>query len=319
MSQLLSKNKHLGPYRIMEKIGTGGFGSVYQAEDTRNGTLVALKIPHHQDRGPDYLTHEPSLLAQLEHPNIVRFLEATREDDIFFFVMDYIKGESLSDRLDRERQLPWQEVIPIIQQVAEAIRFAHRMKILHRDLRPANILLQDDGVVKVTDFGIAKALLDTEYAHTVIGSPPYMAPEQLEGRATYASDLYSIGVIFYESVTGMLPFYDVNFVALRQKILQGRCATPNQLNPEIPVPISQFIMQAMHRFRTHRFQDAEEFIQGLKLALQNTERRIHVNEQLTPLGQRNQRVPTQRLSCWNCFRPVHARATICPSCGEPLT
>ena len=316
MSQLLARNQRLGPYRILQKIGSGGFGAVYKAEDTRNGASVALKIPHHQDRGPEYLTHEPSVLSKLDHPNIVRFIEATRVDDLFFFVMEFIDGESLSNRLDRDRQIPWQEAADIIRQVAEAVGFAHRMKVLHRDLRPANILIRDDGIVKVTDFGIAKALVDTEYAHTIIGSPPYMAPEQLEGRATFASDLYSLGVIFYEAVTGMLPYYDVNFASLRQKILTGKCPTPQQLNPEVPLAISQFIMRAMHRFRDQRFQNAEEFLQGLHMAVSGSGARQKAAEQL-PRSHARVRTPSRR-SCWNCFRPVHPRAKICPACGEHL-
>lgn len=316
MSQFLTRDQRLGPYRIIEKIGTGGFGAVYKALNSRTGETVALKIPHHQDRGMDYLTHEPSVLSKLEHPNIVRFIEATRENDLFFFVMEFVDGESLSNRLDRERQIPWQEAAEIILQVADAVGYAHRAKVLHRDLRPANILIRDDGTVKVTDFGIAKALIDTEYAHTIIGSPPYMAPEQLEGRATFASDLYSLGVIFYECVTGMLPYYDVNFANLRQKILTGRCPTPHQVNPEIPLTISQFIMRAMHRYRDQRFQNAEEFIQGLRIAMNESGARQRAIEQL-PRAEARIRTPSRR-SCWNCFRPVHPRSRFCPSCGETL-
>ncbi len=320
MALLIGRDQTIGPYRILRVIGSGGFGTVYEGLDTRTRTRVAIKVPHHQDRGPEYLMYEPGMLERLHHPNIVRLIEVTQYEGIFFFVMEFVPGRSLSQRLDEERMLPWQEAVRIIEQVAEAIRFAHEHRILHRDLRPANILIREDGVIKVADFGIAKWLKDTNYAHTVIGSPPYMAPEQLEGKATFSSDIYSIGIIFYETVTGQLPFFDVNLKVLRQKILQGRCPTPHQLRPEIPIPISQLIMKAMHRLRSQRFQTADEFLQALRMAVRQATPapspsvRLHGMDRMVNPSANGAR--QLRRICWNCARLLHARTTICPACGE---
>jgi serine/threonine-protein kinase len=318
MTLLVARGQQLGPYRICQVVGTGGFGTVYEAIDLRTGTRVALKVPHHQDRGREYLMYEPSLLAKLQHPNVVQLLDATTHEGLFFFVMEFVEGQPLSQRLDEEHILDWAEAVGIIRQVAEAVRFAHQHRILHRDLRPANILLRSDGVVKVTDFGIAKWLRDTDYAHTVIGSPPYMAPEQLEGKATFASDVYSMGIVLYEMVTGQVPYFDVNFVALKQKILQGQCSMPHQLRPEVPIPISRFIMKAIERKRSLRFQTADEFLQALDLAVQSVTRRsAHAGS--PPRPPETVRIPTpsqRRRYCWNCGRVLHEYAVQCPACGE---
>lgn len=319
MTLLVARDQQLGPYRIRQVVGTGGFGTVYEAVDVRTGIRVALKIPHHQDRGREYLTYEPSLLAQLQHPNIVQLIDATTHEGLFFFVMEFVEGRSLSQRLDEEHILDWSEAVAIIRQVAEAVRFAHQHRILHRDLRPANILLRSDGVVKVTDFGIAKWLKDSDYAHTVIGSPPYMAPEQLEGKATFTSDVYSMGVVLYEMVTGQLPYFDVNFVLLKQKILQGQCMTPHQLWPDrVPVTISQFIMKAIERKRSLRFQTVDEFLQALDLAVQSATRRTTRSSRLPRPPETVQvSAPSQRRRyCWNCAQVLHEYTVRCPACGE---
>ncbi len=316
MSVLIATRQKLGPYLVLETIGSGGFGSVYKAKNTKTGEIVALKVPHHQSRSPDYLAHEPSVLSRLNHPNIVRFIEATKHRDIFFFVMEFVEGEPLSTRIDRDGMIPWQETVDIITQVAKAVHYAHQHRILHRDLRPANILIRKDGVVKVTDFGIAKTLHDTSYARTVIGSPPYMAPEQLEGRATFASDVYSIGVIMYECVTGTLPFYDTNFVSLRHKIMQGKCASPHELNPDVPIYLSQFILKSMHRFRSHRFKNIEEFLKALELALSYLKQREAVRKMTRKTGTYTPTRRARRKTCWNCLQPLHALATVCPHCQE---
>jgi serine/threonine-protein kinase len=177
----------VGKYQILANLGSGGFGTVFLAKDTWIDKKVAIKVPHRQTGTPDDLLQEPRLLAALDHPNIVGILTAERVDGTFFIVMEYVKGESLEAVLDREKSLDVPRAVNYTVQVLKGVEHAHEAQILHRDLRPANVLISESGVCKVADFGTSR-LLERSHATTVIGSPPYMAPEQFQGRAVLASD-----------------------------------------------------------------------------------------------------------------------------------
>src|SRR5215510_13810925 len=234
----------VGKYQILSNLGSGGFGTVFLAKDTWIDKKVAIKVPHRQSGGFDELLQEPRLLAALDHENIVGILTAEKVDGVFFIVMEYIKGESLEAVLDREKSLDLPRALNYIVQILKGVEHAHQTQILHRDLRPANVLVSESGVAKVADFGTSR-FLEKSHATTVIGSPPYMAPEQFQGRAVLASDIYSVGVMFYQMLTGTLPYFSPNPAQIEKLIASGRCTPPKLRNSQIPKEISDICMKAM--------------------------------------------------------------------------
>ena len=196
----------VGKYKILSTIGSGGFGTVFLAEDTWIDKRVALKVPHKQGADSVDLLREPRLLASLNHPNIVTILTAERLEDVFFIVMEFVAGETLEAIIARDGALELPLALDYTCQICNAVDYAHRHGVLHRDLRPSNVLVADSGLVKVADFGTSRFLEIAAHGTTVIGSPPYMAPEQFQGKAMFASDIYSLGVTMYQMLTGILPY-----------------------------------------------------------------------------------------------------------------
>ncbi len=203
---MVFRGQTLGKYRIIEPLGSGGFGTVYLAEDTWIGKRVALKIPHRQGLDFGELLREPRLLASLNHPNIVTVITAEKQDNVFFIVMEYVPGDTLETIIASRGVLDLTLALDYTCQIANAVEHAHRQGVIHRDLRPANVFVTEKGLLKVGDFGTSRFLEIAAHGTTVIGSPPYMAPEQFEGRAVFASDLYSLGVTMYQMLTGALPY-----------------------------------------------------------------------------------------------------------------
>ncbi len=234
----------VGKYQILSNLGSGGFGTVLLARDTWIDKKVAIKVPHRQRGDFDELLQEPRLLAALDHPNIVGIMTAERVEDTFFIVMEYIKGESLEAVIDREKSLDLPRALTYVVHILKGVQHAHEAQILHRDLRPANVLISESGAVKVADFGTSR-FLERSHATTVIGSPPYMAPEAFQGRAVLASDIYSVGVMFYQMLTGMLPYFSPNPAQIEKLIAQGRCTPPRLKNNQIPREISDIVMKAL--------------------------------------------------------------------------
>src|SRR5512135_307326 len=203
---MVFRGQTLGKYRILEPLGSGGFGTVYLAEDTWIDKKVALKVPHRQGVDFGELLREPRLLATLNHPNIVSILTAEQQDNVFFIVMEFVPGETLETIIAREGALDLPLALDYICQICNAVDHAHRHGVLHRDLRPSNVLIASTGLAKVADFGTSRFLEIAAHGTTVIGSPPYMAPEQFQGKAVFASDIYSLGVTMYQILTGDLPY-----------------------------------------------------------------------------------------------------------------
>ena len=200
------RGQTIGKYRILSSLGSGGFGSVYLAEDTWIDKKVAIKVPHKQNLDFTELLKEPRLLASMSHPNIVTVITAEKEDDVFFIVMEYVAGQTLEHLIMREGALDLTRALDFACQMCNAVDHAHRAGVLHRDLRPGNMLISETGMLKVTDFGTSRFLEIAAHGTTVIGSPPYMAPEQFYGKAVFASDVYSVGVTIYQMLTGSLPY-----------------------------------------------------------------------------------------------------------------
>jgi serine/threonine-protein kinase len=315
----------VGKYQVLANLGSGGFGTVFLAKDVWIDKKVAIKVPHRQTGDFDDLIQEPRLLAALDHPNIVGIVTAERVEGVFFIVMDYVKGESLEAVLDREKSLDTPRALAYAAQILKGVDHAHQAQILHRDLRPANVLVSESGLVRVADFGTSR-LLEKSHATTVIGSPPYMAPEQFQGKAVFASDVYSLGVSMYQMLTGDLPYQTPSPTDLERLMKGELAAPPRSRNPKLPKAISDIVMKAMAPDIPARFQRASELLDAVLAArgpagprrpwrpaplsegaaedLQDIQARLKARE--APQGR----------FCWKCRKALHARADNCPFCGE---
>jgi serine/threonine protein kinase len=307
------QGQKVGKYEIIRSLGSGGFGSVFLAKDTWLDIKVALKVPHKQSVELYKLLKEPRLQAILDHPNIVRLLAAEKVDKVFFFVMEYVRGRTLEKILNKDKVLEVATAIDIIKQMAAGVEHAHKNKIIHRDLRPSNIMVSEEGQVKITDFGTSAWLQDVPYATTRIGSPPYMAPEQFLGKANYASDIYSLGCILYEMLIGRPPIFDPDPFKILEKAQEGKITPPRLKNMRIPRELDWIIMRCLAARVEDRFQRPFEIIRSLA---EIKGEKPDKNEIDDILGRIRAREPSAAALCWNCRRHLPIRAKICPYCGE---
>ena len=319
------RGQQFGKYRILSSLGSGGFGTVYLAEDTWIDKKVALKVPHKQNLDFSEMLKEPRLLASMSHPNIVTVLTAEKQDDVFFIVMEYVPGETLEHLIVREGVLDLARALDFSCQICNAVDHAHGVGILHRDLRPGNMLVSESGMLKVTDFGTSRFLEIAAHGTTVIGSPPYMAPEQFHGKAVFASDIYSVGVTMYQMLTGSMP-YDTPAPKDIARLARGELlSAPRIKNPKIPKAINDIVLRAMAPEPTERYQRASEVLNDLLAAREIAPRRVvrrggaatadssTVAEIQSRLKARE--TPPARF-CWHCRKPLHARTDRCPFCNE---
>src|SRR3954470_21216326 len=263
----------IGKYKILSTIGSGGFGTVYLAEDTWIDKKVALKVPHKQGVDFGELLREPRLLASLNHPNIVTIITAENKENVFFIVMEFVPGETLEAIIARDGPLDVALALDYTCQICNAVDHAHRQGVLHRDLRPSNVLVTDRGLVKVADFGTSRFLEIAAHGTTVIGSPPYMAPEQFYGKAVFASDLYSVGVTMYQMLTGTLP-YDTPSPGDIERLMRGELVTPPRIrNGRIPKTINDIVMRALAPDPNNRYQRAADLLQDVLAARQPAPRK----------------------------------------------
>jgi serine/threonine-protein kinase len=314
----------IGKYRVLSTLGSGGFGSVYLAEDTWIDKKVALKVPHKQHLDFTEMLKEPRLLASMSHPNIVTVLTAEKQDGVFIIVMEYVPGETLEHVITREGPLELRKALDFTCQICNAVDHAHRSGILHRDLRPGNMLISDGGMLKVTDFGTSRFLEVALHGTTVIGSPPYMAPEQFRGKAVFASDVYSIGVTMYQMLTGSLP-YDTPGPGDIERLMRGELVSaPRLKNPKIPKAINDIVLRALAPDVTVRYAKPSEVLSDVLTARKPAGRRStrtvkasHANESVADIQSRlRAREMPQTRFCWHCRKPLHARTDRCPFCGE---
>jgi eukaryotic-like serine/threonine-protein kinase len=317
----------IGKYKILSTIGSGGFGTVYRAEDTWIDKTVALKVPHKQSVDFGELLREPRLLASLNHPNIVTILTAEKQENIFFIVMEFVPGETLETIIARDGALDLSLALDYTCQICNAVDHAHRHGVLHRDLRPANVLVADTGLLKVADFGTSRFLEIAAHGTTIIGSPPYMAPEQFHGKAVFASDLYSLGVTMYQMLTGALP-YDTPTPADLGRLMRGDLiVAPRVKNPRIPRAVSDLVVKALAPEIHARYQRASDLLDDLLAARGTTSKRTTreaaadatggLTEEVQEIHTRlKARETPQPRFCWHCRKPLHARSDRCPFCGE---
>ena len=320
----------VGKYKILSPLGSGGFGTVYLAEDTWIDKKVAIKVPHRQNVDFGDLLREPRLLASLSHPNIVSILTAEKQSNLFFIVMEYVPGDTLETVISRDGLIDLARALDYTCQICNALDHAHQHGVIHRDLRPGNVLVTDGGLLKVADFGTSRFIEIAAHGTTVIGSPPYMAPEQFHGKAVFASDIYSLGVTMYQMLTGLLP-YNTPAPADLEKLMKGELITPPRTrNPKVPQKINDIVMKAVAPEVNNRYQRASDLLADLLAARgRKTTRTIARHTPTTPPAAvspsedvqdihtrlRARETPQPRF-CWHCRKPLHARSARCPFCGE---
>ena len=260
-----------GRYEIHELIGVGGMAYVYRAYDRMEDRWVAIKILKEELAGnSDFLRrfrNESRAIAMLSHPNTVKVYDVSFGDKIQYIVMEYIDGITLKQYIEQEGVIRWQEAVHFTIQILLALEHAHQKGIVHRDIKPQNIMLLQNGVIKVADFGIARFLQSetTTMTDKAIGSVHYIAPEQARGDyITDKADIYSVGVMLYEMLTGRLPFVADNAVSVALMQLQAKPVMPRELNSGIPRGLEQITMRAMEKNPMDRFQSAGEMLEDLE-------------------------------------------------------
>lgn len=265
-------------YEILEKIGEGGMATVYKARCNILKRYVAVKVLREEyTTDEEFIKRfntEAQAAASLTHPNIVSIFDVGHEDNVYYIVMELVQGKTLKEIINEDGVLPWKWSINIAIQVASALETAHKNNIVHRDIKPHNIIITEDGIAKVTDFGIAKAVSNSTITAfgTTIGSVHYFSPEHARGGYTDAkSDIYSLGVVMYEMLTGRVPFDADTPVSIALKHMQEKPVEPIKLNPSIPLAINKIIMKAMEKEPSLRYQSATEMLKDLSMALKDPE------------------------------------------------
>ena len=265
-------------YEILEEVGLGGMATVYKAKDHVLNRLVAVKVLKDEfTTDTEFIKRfntEAQAAASLSHPNIVSIYDVGHEDEnnLYYIVMELVQGKTLKEIINSEGVLSWKWAVNIAMQIASALELAHKNGIVHRDIKPHNIIITEDGIAKVTDFGIAKAVSNSTITAfgTTIGSVHYFSPEQAKGGFTDAkSDLYSLGVVMYEMLTGKVPFDADTPVSVALKHMQEEPKEPIELNPEIPTAVNQIVIKAMQKEPSARYQNATEMLHDLSKALKD--------------------------------------------------
>ena len=268
-------------YQLVERIGGGGMAIVYKAKCLLLNRYVAVKILRSEFTDDEEFVKrfriEAQAAASLNHPNIVSIYDVGKQDDAQYIVMEFIDGITLKDYINQNGALPWKEAVSIAIQICSALEQAHKNHIVHRDIKPHNIMLTSEGIAKVTDFGIARAVTSATITMvgSTIGSVHYFSPEQARGGYTdEKSDLYSLGVTLYEMVTGQVPFDGESPVAVALKHIQEKAERPADLNPTVPKGVNDLILKAMKKNQNLRYQSASEMLNDLHRTLSEPNARI---------------------------------------------
>lgn len=263
-------------YEIIQNVGNGGMATVYRAKDNVLNRFVAVKILRDEfTTDEEFIKRfrsEAQAVASLNHPNIVGVYDVGNEGNLYYIVMELVQGKTLKEVIAEEGKLSWKWSINVAIQIASALETAHKNNIVHRDIKPHNIIITEEGVAKVTDFGIAKAVSNSTITAfgTTIGSVHYFSPEHARGGFTDAkSDLYSLGVVMYEMVTGKVPFDADTPVSIALMHMQEKAIEPAILNPTIPNSVNKIIIKAMQKDANLRYQSASEMLKDLNMALKN--------------------------------------------------
>ena len=259
-------------YEILEKIGTGGMSDVYKAKDHKLNRLVAVKVLKQEfSENANFVSKfriEAQAAAGLMHPNIVNVYDVGEENGIYFIVMELVEGITLKKYIEKKARLSVKEAVSIAIQVSMGIEAAHNNHIIHRDIKPQNIIISKEGKVKVTDFGIAKAATSNTITSNVMGSVHYTSPEQARGGySDEKSDIYSLGVTMFEMLTGRVPFNGETTVAIAIKHIQEEMPSPRDYISEIPNSVEQIVFKCCQKSPDRRYQSMGDLIVDLKRSL----------------------------------------------------
>lgn len=281
-------------YEIVGKVGTGGMSDVYKAKDHTLGRFVAIKVLKEEfSEDTNFVTKfrsEAQSAAGLEHPNIVNIYDVGSENGIHYIVMEYVEGITLKTYIEKKGQLNYKETLSIAIQVGRGIQAAHAKNIVHRDIKPQNIIISTDGKVKVTDFGIARAVSENTIHSDVMGSVHYASPEQARnGYVSNKSDIYSLGIVMYEMVTGRVPFDGDSTVAVAIQHLQDEMVPPSTYAPNLPISLEKIIQKCTQKSPDRRYDSMESLLIDLRKSLLNPDEDFVT---LVPFSQEKTRVLT---------------------------
>ncbi|HZS75451.1 MAG TPA: protein kinase [Ktedonobacteraceae bacterium] len=274
----------LGRYELRRRIAQGGMAEVYLAYDRRVRRQVAIKVLYGRDEAfVRRFEREALAVGTLSHNHILALYDFGEQSPWYYLVMPYVDGGTLRDYLLKRGRLTLEEAASFIDQIASALQYAHEHGMLHRDVKPSNILLRRDGYAYLVDFGLAKAIMGAESltsSGAMVGTPEYMAPEQSNGQSDYRSDIYSLGVILYQMLTGRVPFTAESPVAISLKHIQATPTPPGELNKDIPPAVEEVILKAMAKDPNDRYQHAQDLANAFWKALQ--QERTHAQVEAFP-------------------------------------
>ena len=261
-------------YEILEKIGTGGMSDVYKSKDHKLNRYVAVKVLKQEfSENANFVSKfqvEAQAAAGLAHPNVVNVYDVGEENDVYYIVMELVEGITLKKYIEKKARLSVKEAISIAIQVSMGIEAAHNNHIIHRDIKPQNIIISKEGKVKVTDFGIAKAATSNTITSNVMGSVHYTSPEQARGGySDEKSDIYSLGITMFEMLTGRVPFNGETTVAIAIKHIQEQLPSPREYIPEIPVSVERIVVKCCQKSPDRRYQTMADLVADLKQSLIN--------------------------------------------------
>ncbi len=276
-------------YEVLEKIGTGGMADVYKAKCHKLNRFVAIKVLKQEfSENANFVSKfrtEAQATAGLMHPNIVNVYDVGEEDGIYYIVMELVEGITLKKYIEKKARLSFKEAVSIAIQVSMGIELAHNNHIIHRDIKPQNIIISKDGKVKVTDFGIAKAATSNTITSNVMGSVHYTSPEQARGGySDEKSDIYSLGITMFEMLTGRVPFNGETTVAIAIKHIQEELPSPREFVPEIPGSVESIVLKCCQKSPDRRYQNMQELIGDLKQSLMNPDENFVVNNDPDMMG-----------------------------------
>ncbi|MCE9584789.1 MAG: protein kinase [Planctomycetes bacterium] len=296
--------------QVLQRVGRGGMATVYKGKHLALNKMMAIKILSVSVKDPDMINRfvkEARSVAKLEHPNIVQVYNVGQKFGFTFILMQFIEGHTIAEILDHKRKIPPGQAIKIVREIARALGHAHRLGIVHRDVKPDNVFITVDGEVRVGDFGLAIETRSTQKTDTITGTPYYMPPEQWRGDPQDGrSDIYSLGVTFYYLVTGRRPFEGSGPVILMEQHMHERPRTPSSHNPDIPSGVSAVIMKMMAKRPDDRYQSAEELLSDLERVESGREPEAPPDA-------------SEMLVCRFCQTSNKPKARKCSACGEYLS
>lgn len=333
----------LGNFRVLAPLGQGGMARVYKAYQESLDREVAVKVLppwYASDRSfVERFKLEARLVARLSHPNIVTVHDASEQNGHLYIVMQLVDGGTLKHRLDQllsqHMTMTLEDALPVFIQLAGALTYAHEQGIIHRDIKPVNVLMDRSGRPILSDFGIAKVLASTKDNLTRpgagVGTPEYMSPEQCQGsQVDGRADIYALGVMLFEALTGCTPFQGDNYPALAYSHIYAMPPRPTTMNPTLSPAIERVIMTALMKNPQQRYQQASDMAEALKRAVaQSTTHGStaspHASGQSPSWGQRretpnvyNRIAPTMLFTCFQCQYPNKPQMKFCTKCGQPL-